>query len=250
MKALIVDDELPGRQRIRSLLEGVDDVEVVGECSSGAQAIALIKEVVPDLLFLDIQMAGIDGFGVIAALTSAQRPRAIIFVTAYDQYAVRAFEVSAVDYLLKPFSEGRFLAAIKRARTIVERHPESDPRIDALLRTLAERPRKSERLAIRSRDGVQFVAVDEIDWLEGDGNYTTLHMATGTLRIRQTITQLEERLAPAGFVRIHRSIIVRADCITRLEAWGNTEYVVYLRTGAKLQSSRTYHDAVRKLTSI
>ncbi len=247
IKTVIVDDEEPARLRIRNLLRSAEDIEIAAECRNGYEALESISALNPALLFLDIQMPQLDGFGVLKALGSQKRPDSIVFVTAYDRYAVQAFEVSAIDYLLKPYSADRFGQALNRVRARLGSGVREDDRIDRLMRALEERQPKHERLVLRSRDGVQFVEIEEIDWLQGDGNYTLLHLGESELRIRESISELEERLRPHGFMRVHRSIIVNAERIFRIEPWGSGEYVLFLRNGAKIQSSRKYSEQLQGL---
>ncbi|MEO9170848.1 MAG: LytTR family DNA-binding domain-containing protein [Candidatus Baltobacteraceae bacterium] len=249
IRTIIVDDEAPARQRIRSLAREALDIAIVAECESGTEAVSQIRELKPALLFLDVQMPEMDGFGVLQALAPEDRPAGTIFVTAHDTYAVRAFDVSAVDYLLKPYSAQRFHAALQRVRDRLDSTRAGDPRIDRLLQALQDRVPAKARLALRSHEGVQMVDVDEIDWLQGDGNYTLLHLGRNSLRIRETVSSLEERLAAHGFVRVHRSIIVNGSRIFRIEPWGSGEYVIVLRDGTKIQSSRTYSERLRAFFS-
>ena len=245
-RAGIVDDEAPARDRIRALLAGTPDVEVVFEAADGTQAVEEIRALRPSLLFLDVQMPEVDGFGVIAALAPADRPAGIVFVTAYDAYAIRAFDVNAVDYLLKPYSEERFEDALRRARERIDKPASGPTPLDALLRALSRGP-AAERLAIKIADSVQFLKISDIDWLQADGNYTVLHAGSATLRTRERVSDLEERLAPLGFMRVHRSIVVNVDRIFRLEPWSHGEYLIVLRNGTKLNSGRAYNERIRSL---
>lgn len=246
MRTVIVDDEALARERIRTLLAGWDDIDLVAECASGREAVAAVRKLRPALLFLDIQMPELDGFGVLQALPAPYRPEAIVFVTAHDRFAVHAFDVNAIDYLLKPYTAERFNAALERARArLGDRTRRAE--IDKLLESVAARTAVPERLTIRSRNGVQFVPVHDVDWLEADRNYTVLHLGTQALRIRETISELEDRLGAAGFVRVHRSVIVNADRIFRLEPWAHGEYVIVLRNGTKVISGRGYGERVRSL---
>ena len=243
-----MDDEALARERLRSLLAAWDDVTVVAECAGGHEAVTAIRRLRPALVFLDVQMPELDGFGVLKALAAPNRPDAVVFVTAFDRYAVRAFEVNAIDYLLKPFTAERFEAALERARArLAGSRSDQRAQVDALLATVAARIAVPERLAIRSKQGVQFVRVEDVDWLEADRNYAILHVGTQSVRIRQTISELDEQLAAAGFVRVHRSVIVNADRIFRLEPWTHGEYVLVLRNGTKVNSGRGYGERVRRL---
>ena len=245
---MIVDDEALARERIRTLLAEWDDIELVAECASGRDAVAAVRRLRPALLFLDIQMPELDGFGVLHALTPPSRPEAIVFVTAHDRFAVHAFDVNAIDYLLKPYTADRFNAALERARARLGGAGRSQrAEIDALLESVAARMAVPERLTIRSRNGIQFVPVADMDWLEADRNYTVLHLGAQAWRIRETISELEDQLGAAGFVRVHRSIIVNVDRIFRLEPWAHGEYVIVLRNGTKVISGRGYGERVRSL---
>lgn len=245
---MIVDDEPLARERIRTLLAGWDDIELVAEYATGHDAVAAVRRLRPSLLFLDIQMPELDGFGVLQALPPPYRPEAIVFVTAHDRFAVHAFDVNAIDYLLKPYTAERFNAALERARSRLGGAGRSQrAEIDALLESVAARMAVPERLTIRSRDGIQFVPVGDVDWLEADRNYAVLHLGTQALRIRETISELENQLGAAGFVRVHRSIIVNVDRIFRLEPWAHGEYVIVLRNGTKVISGRGYGERVRRL---
>ena len=246
MNVIIADDEAPARTRLRSLLRAIPDAALVAECKNGHEVVAAIRAHKPALLLLDVQMPELDGFGALRALTPQERPHSVIFITAYDRYAIEAFEVNAVDYLLKPFTSERFEEAIGRARSRLVSASATD-NIESMLRAIAERPARNDRLAIRTKDAVQFVRIPEIDWLQADGNYTSLHLGTLTLSIRETFSDLEERLNPFGFVRVHRSIIVNSDRILRVEPWSHGEYLIVLRNGAKVNTGRGYTDNVRAL---
>lgn len=247
LRAAIVDDEAPARDRLRSLLEAYPDIDIVIEAADGRDAVEKIRALRPPLLFLDVQMPELDGFGVLQDLGRGDRPQAIVFVTAYDSYAMRAFEVNAIDYLLKPYTAKRFEDALERARARLKVDASQDQPIEALLRAMAARNPAAERLAIKTQEGVQFVRIPEIDWLQADGNYTIVHIGNAAMRTRETVSDLEQRLEPFGFTRIHRSVIVNVDRIFRLESWTHGEYLVVLRNGTKLNSGRGYSDRVRML---
>jgi len=245
LRVLLVDDEPPARRKLRRFLEGARDIEVVSEAGDGPAAIAAIRELRPDLVFLDIQMPGADGFEVIEALDDA-RPQ-IIFVTAYHEHAVRAFEVEALDYLLKPFDEPRFRAALERARTrIGEREPGLP---EAALRRLLEAARggQSQRILVKKDDHSFFVRQDEIDWIEAAGNYVKLHTARGDHLVRGTLAGLEERLDPSRFVRISRGAIVNLDRVAELRPWSHGDRIVVLKDGSELTLSRRYRKRLPEL---
>jgi two-component system, LytTR family, response regulator len=245
---IIVDDEALARERICTLLRSEDNVEIVAECANCAEALEAIRTHPRSLVFLDVQMPALDGFAVLGALAPHERPPAIVFVTAYDRYAVQAFDVNAIDYLLKPYTHERFRAALDRARATFARPPSTNQQtIDALLRAMRERSAVPERIAIKSKESVQFVRTAEIDWLQADGNYTQVHVGSHAIRTRETLTDLAEKLSAAGFVRVHRALLVNTDRILRLEPWTHGEYVIVLRNGTKLNSGRSYGEQIRRL---
>jgi two-component system, LytTR family, response regulator len=231
IRALIVDDEALARERVRSLLEGTG-VTVIEECSGGRDAVDAILEHRPDLVFLDVQMPDLDGFEVLDAVASEWLP-AVIFVTAYDEYAIKAFDVHAIDYLLKPIEPERFRKALARATK------------RDLLGLLDARP--IDRLVIRTRGKVSFLKPSEIDWIEADGKHVQLHAGRETHVVRHTLTGLEQRLAAHGFVRVHRSAIVNVDRIKELEPWFHGEYVLILKDGTKLTSSAAHSQALHRI---
>jgi two-component system LytT family response regulator len=230
-RALIVDDEALARERVRTLL-GQAGVTVVGECSGGREAVEEILAQRPDLVFLDVQMPDLNGFEVLDAVAAEWLP-AVIFVTAYDAYAIKAFDVHAVDYLLKPIEPERFRTALARATK------------RGLLSLLDERP--INRLVIRARGKVSFLKPSEIDWIEADGKHARLHAGRETHVVRHTLNRLEQRLASHGFVRVHRSAIVNVDRIKELEPWFHGEYVVILKDGTKLTSSAAHSQALHRI---
>lgn len=246
IRTLVVDDEPMARARVLSLLQQEDDVEVVGECSDGVQAMAAIQHQAPDLVFLDVQMPGVDGFGVIDAV-GADRMPTVVFVTAYDEYALRAFEVHALDYLLKPFNRVRFQETLKHARASLERRRAGDlgRRLLALVYDIKPEPPKLDRLVVKSGGRVFFLRTGEIDWIEAAGNYVRLHLGSESHLFRETMTRMEARLDTRQFVRVHRSHIVNTERIKELQPWFNGESVVVLRNGTKLPLSRGYRDRLQ-----
>jgi two-component system, LytTR family, response regulator len=239
LRVLIVDDEPPARRGVALRLRGFPDVEIVGECGDGAAALEAILELAPDLVFLDIQMPGIDGFDVLGALPAENFP-AVIFLTAYEQHALRAFEVHALDYLLKPVDDERFAAAVRRARSLLdsERKTQTAARI---LDMLGERPKPyAAHLVVRTGSRIQIVPVEDTAWIGAAGDYTELHVGGRSHLSRETMNALEKKLDPAKFLRIHRSRIVQIRCITQLTSIENGEYVVKLSDGTEHRSSRTY----------
>ena len=243
MRAIIAEDEPVARQAIVDMAVA-SGVEVLAECKDGAEAIHALQIFRPDVLFLDVQMPGIDGFGVLQGVPADLIP-AVIFTTAYDQYAVRAFEHNAVDYLLKPFDEERFRRALARAE--MQRANQSD-RLELIRRLLAELNQSStdrsmpQRLIVRSRGKVELVRVDQIDWIEASHNYLKIHVGNEVYHLRESIRDIEAKLEPDRFLRIHRSLIVSVDRIRRLEACGYGEYLVVLQDGKSLSLSRGYRE--------
>lgn len=248
MKVVIVDDEPLARERIRTLLASEHDVEVVAECGEGRLAVQAIREHRPDLLFLDVQMPGMNGFGVLTALGSTRLP-ITIFVTAYDRYAIQAFEVNALDYLLKPFSPKRMRSALERARRELERSDGQDvgQRLVTMLADLGGAKKYQRQLVVRQAGRIVFVKVEEIDWVEAEGNYVRLHVGATSYLIRETMKAMEVKLDPEQFVRIHRSTIVRADCIKELQPLFHGEHAVILRSGVRLVASRGPDNKLKKL---
>ena len=222
LRVLVVDDEAWARRNVTVLLEGDPDIASITECDSGVAAIEEIRKTKPDLLFLDVQMPECDGFDVIELLGSAVPP-AIIFVTAYDEYALRAFEAGALDYLLKPFDDGRFRLALGRAK---ER--------------LAHQAPRSSRLVLKNRGQVLFLDIAEIDWVEAAGYYACLHVGDQTHILRRTLADLEQDLGEDKFIRIHRSIIVNLDRVRGLELQASGDYEVLLKSGCRLRLSRRF----------
>lgn len=251
LRVLIVDDEPIARRGVRLLLETEDDLAVVGECSNGDEALAAIRRDAPDVVFLDVQMPNRDGFEVLAALSPEELP-VVIFVTAYDQYALRAFDVQALDYLLKPFDDDRFYDALARAREQVRRRKEGAfaQKVRALLSAFEgvhpaeDRPSYLERVAVRAGGRVQFFKVHEVDWIEASGDYMCLHIGNKPHYVREKMGTLEEKLDPRRFVRIHRSTIVNVDRIRELRGHDNGGYMVLLLDGTELKLSRSYQGTV------
>jgi two-component system LytT family response regulator len=248
IRALIVDDEPLARERIRSLLAADGEIEVAGECANGEEAVSATLRERPDLLFLDVQMPGLDGFDVLGELPPEVMP-VVIFVTAYDQHALRAFEVHALDYLLKPFDEARFRRSLERAKGFARarRARAADGRLDALLEELAAERRYVKRLVIQAPGRVFFLRAEEIDWIETAGNYVRLHVGAEAHLHRETMRDLESRLDPERFLRIHRSTIVNLDQIRDLKPLFHGGYAVTLKDGTELTSSRNYAERLRSL---
>lgn len=249
IRTVIADDEPLARRGIRAHLNLEKDIEIVSECRNGREAIEAVTTHAPDLLFLDVQMPELDGFQVVEAL-GAERMPAVIFVTAYDRYALRAFEVHALDYLLKPFDEERFAKAVERARRQIERNGLGDlgRRLQDLLADL--KPHKYvERLALKSAGRVSFLSVTELDWIEAADNYVRLHAGRETHLMRETMANVEKKLDPGQFLRIHRSRIVNAQKIKQVQPLFRGEYEIMLHDGTRLESGRAYRDQIQKLLS-
>lgn len=251
IRTLIVDDEPLARERLHTLLEGEPDIDLVGECANGTEALAAVHRDRPDLIFLDVQMPELDGFGVVAQLQDEPMP-AIVFVTAYDRFALKAFEVHALDYLLKPFDRERFATALERARKLVlQRHSgDLSKRLSSLITDL--RPEKNEpkyvdRLAIKTEGRVLFFKIDEIDWIEAADNYVSVHVGTEEHLHRETMSSLETKLPPTRFLRISRSTIVNLERIKEMQPMFHGDYVVILKNGTRLNLSRNYRDKLNHI---
>jgi len=259
IRVAIVDDEELARERMRNLLSEHNDIEVVAECADGAEALRAIDDKNPDLVFLDVQMPDVSGFEVVEALergdaespTNGGRAPAIVFVTAHDDHALKAFEIHALDFLLKPFDEARFEKTLSRARRHVRQSRDTvDARLLALLedlRTERRGTRHSDRLIVKSGGRVFFLRTEEIDWVEAAGNYVRLHARSESHLLRESMKNMEARLDPNTFVRIHRSAIVNIDRVKELEPWFHGEYIVIMRDGTRLTASRVYSDRLSAL---
>lgn len=277
VRVLIVDDETLARQRVRRLLQSEADVDVVGEAESGHEAVTMIRELQPDLVCLDVQMPGLDGFGVLSEIDGGHVPM-VLFVTAYDEHAQRAFDVHAVDYVLKPVDADRFRAAFDKARkqrahaVAAERLGElletvrrladgrGDPRGDSasLISAVAGAAgaaangggRHASRILVKQDGRMFFVKTAEIDWIEADRNYVRLHVGQTAHVIRERISHLEETLDPRMFARIHRSTIVNLNRVREMQQWFSGDYVVILEDGTRLRLSRHYRDRVEKQVGV
>jgi len=247
IKSIIADDEPLAREKIRNLLEEDPDIELIGECADGVETVTAIRNQQPDLVFLDVQMPELDGFGVLKALRHSNMPT-LIFVTAYDQYALRAFEVHALDYLLKPFDRERFQKALQRAKEHIrkEKSGEVNEKLLTLLQDLKSEKSNHherkylERLVIKAGGRVTFLKTEEIDWIEAAGNYIRLYIGKDSHLLRDTMNNIQTKLDPEKFLRIHRSTILKIDRIKELQPWYHGEYVVTLENGKQLTSSRSY----------
>jgi len=248
IRTLIVDDETLARDRLRQLLQTEPEIQIVGECGDGRQAVEAIRRESPDLVFLDIQMPELDGFEVLEAIENETMP-VIVFVTAYDQFALKAFDFHAVDYLLKPFDRERFQAALEHALTQVKQRADKSlpQRQAAALAELKPPSKPAERLPIKSGGRVIFVRVEDIDWVEAAHNYIVLHVNKDTHLLRETMNAFEARVSPEKFVRISRSTIVNIDRIKELQPMFYGEYTVTLHNGTRLTLSRRYRDKLQQL---
>lgn len=250
VRAIVVDDEKPARRRLRELLERQPEIVVAAECANGEEAVRRIRAIEPDLLFLDIQMPGLDGFGVVGEIGAARMP-ATMFVTAYDQYALEAFEVCALDYLLKPFSDERFERRLARILSIVRagRRDDVNHRILSLLEQV--RPARPERsappldcLIVKTGGRMRYLRVEEIDWIEAAGVYVQVHASGKTWLHRISLSELESRLDPRRFLRIHRSTMVNRQRVRELYPHSHGDFLVLLDDGTELRLSRGYRQKV------
>lgn len=249
VKVMIADDERPARERLRHFLASQPDAAIVAEAGDGAEAIRLLQSAAPDLLFLDVEMPALDGFEVLSALEPEEMP-VVVFVTAYEHYAARAFEVEALDYLVKPFNQARFDAAWKRAVGRLRPGGEADRWSAEQIRLfLAERIGAPylQRFVVRKGERIFFARPDDVRRIEADGNYVRLHSSGGEHLVRGTIREMESRLDPASFVRVHRSWIVNLNHVRQIEPYFHGEYVITLTDGARLHSSRGYSARLREL---
>ena len=248
IRTLIVDDEAVSRDTLRGLLEKESDIEIVGISPNGKEAIEAINRLAPELVFLDVQMPEVDGFDVVSEITPARMP-VIIFVTANENFALKAFDVHALDYLMKPCQPGRLQVALNRARKTIESNQggELQQKLTALLDDLKTSPQQPGRLAVKSGGRIIFLAMADIDWIEAADNYVKLHIGTESHFLRDTMNALEDRLPANRFVRISRSTIVNIERIKELHPMFHGEYTVVLRNGARLTLSRGYRDKLRQI---
>jgi two-component system, LytTR family, response regulator len=256
MKILVVDDEPLARARIIDLLSGRPETEIAGQAESGAEAVDLIRRLRPDLVFLDIQMPELDGFGVVDAVGPNRNP-IYIFITAYDRFALQAFEVHAFDYILKPIDPVRFDEAFRRA--VARWRGESDgdaaggtyaEAVDKLLAGVRGEGRLPERIAVRSKGGIRFVRADEVDWIEAASNYAVLHAGPAEHVVRTTMADLEKRLDPRKFVRAHRSAIVNLEAVREIQPLFHGDSVLLLRGGARVTLGRAFREKVLQSLSL
>jgi two-component system LytT family response regulator len=249
IRTLIVDDEPAAREGMRHLLAADPEIVLAGECSNGREAVAAIRDTSPDLAFLDVQMPELDGFGVLREV-GVERAPAVVFVTAFDQYALRAFDVHAIDYLLKPFTDDRFRQSLDRAKQLVRQGRLGDltRKLAALLDNDGSAPAPApapsylDRLVVKSGGKVTLLPVGEIEWIDAEGDYVRIHVGKTWHLLRETMKNLEDQLDAARFVRIHRSTIVNLEKVKELQPFFRGEYVVVLHNGTTLKLSRGYRD--------
>jgi two-component system, LytTR family, response regulator len=251
LRVFVVDDEAPARKKIIRFLEADHEVSVVGQAGNGPEAVTAIQQTRPDLLFVDVQMPGMDGFEVVRALEPGQVPR-IVFVTAHDEYAIQAFDVHAFGYLLKPFDQTRFLKVLEDAKKDLAKEDESKvaAELKKLLAEVQRRQQRPARLLLQQNERAFFVAAEKIDWVESDKNYIKVHIGDQTYSIRGTLDSLEERLDPEHFLRLNRGCLVRIDFIRELQNWFHGEYKVILHSGITHTWTRRYlnrHPELQKL---
>ena len=247
IRTLIVDDEPLAREWVRNGLQDEPDIEIVGECGDGFEAVKAIAEWKPNLVLLDVQMPGLDGFGVLSSVDPQDLP-AVIFVTAFDRYALKAFEAHAVDYLMKPFSSERLHAAVERARAEIDRSSSKDLRatLSALLQDIQRERAYPEWLLIKKDERSVFLRVSDIDWIESSRNNVRLHVGKETYLYHETTSGIEGKLDPRKFFRIHRSTIVNIEKIKEMHPWFNGDYAVTLKDGTRLTLSSTYRERLKE----
>ncbi|MGZ7033423.1 MAG: LytR/AlgR family response regulator transcription factor [Thermoanaerobaculia bacterium] len=245
IRTIIVDDERHARQKLRAFLAAQNDVEIVADCANGDDGVTAIRELRPDLVFLDVQMPGRDGFDVLAQTGDVIRH--VIFVTAFDQYAVRAFDVQALDYLLKPFDRTRLEKALERARAQIHGEGDLRERLVALVEQVRPDARPIDRMMVKSSGRITFLRVDEIDWIEAADNYVRVHAGKEGHLIRETMNHLELQLDRRKFVRVHRSAIVNVDSIAEIRSLFHGDHSIRLRSGVEIPLGRSYRDRLEAL---
>jgi two-component system, LytTR family, response regulator len=245
VRAVIADDEVLARQKLRQLLRGESDVEIVGECATASETIQVVNSTAPDLLFLDIRMPDMDGFDVVGALSSYVKGPlpCVVFTTAYDQYAVRAFEIHAIDYLLKPFTSDRLSSAVQRVRE----HMTGADGKENVEHTESQSHPYTTRLVFKSRGRILFLSVDDIRWIEAEENYVRICTGSESHLLRETIGHMEARLDPRTFLRVHRSSIVNLRYVKEVKSENDGDATVVLISGEKIAMSRSYRSRVQRL---
>lgn len=254
IKTLIIDDEPLARSRIRELLEADDEISIIGESADGDEAVIDILKLKPDLVFLDVQMPERNGFEVVSTVGAENIP-VVIFVTAFDQYAMQAFEVYALDYLLKPFDDPRFFQTLERAKRLIQQtaHSENDGKYKELMTALVERietpPNFLQKILIKSRDRLSFLDVNEIDWISSEGNYACFHVQNSSYLLRETISNLEKQLEPAQFLRINRSVIINVNRVKEFHQMFHGDYKVILTDNTQFTLSRRFRDRLPRIVT-
>jgi len=246
-KAIIIDDEKPARDIIRTFLKDVADVEVIAECQDGFAGLKAIQDMKPDLVFLDIQMPKLTGFEVLELI---ENPPHIIFSTAYDQYAIRAFELNATDYILKPYSRERFAQAVAKAVSRLQSGIAIQPEVQKIIHSADEKEELLQRIAVKTRHKVHVIGVNEIHYLEAEGDYVMIHVKEGNYLKEKTMKYFESHLDPEKFIRIHRSYIVNAEAIERIELYDKESYSVLLKTGARLKASTSGYKLLKQILNM
>jgi two-component system LytT family response regulator len=248
-KVVIIDDEPMARERIRDLLNGESDMDIAGECRNGVEAVSTINGINPDLIFLDVQMPGMDGFEVLSQIDKENLPE-IIFVTAYDKYTLQAFSAHALDYLLKPFDDERFKEALDYARTRMERKNSTQTppsSLTSFIKKMEKEEKYLKRIQVKLNQRIFLVNVDEVDSFEADGCYVRIRKGETCYLLRETLSKLEKKLNPRKFVRIHRSTIVNIDSITELQHWSQYEWIALMKNGGKYVISRNYREKLKTI---
>jgi two-component system, LytTR family, response regulator len=248
IRVLIVGNDPPARQKLREVIQTQPEMKAVGECANGIEVLTLIKEQPVDLMVLDIEMPEANGFAALEIIPQEQLP-AVIFITTHERYALRAFDFNAVDFLLKPFDRERFEKALLRARKqlLHESSHILDRQMFFILRALKARPEYAERFIVKSNGHMFFIRTDDIDWIEAEGNYVSLHSGKESHLLRETISALESQLDPKKFMRVHRSTIVNLDRVKELQSWFHGDYRIIMRNGKELMLSRSYRDRLNGL---
>jgi len=248
IKVLIIDDEPLARERIKNLLENEVDIEVIDESGNGFEALSKIQEKKPELVFLDVRIPEMNGFEIIEQIDEENIPH-IIFVSAHEKYALRAFEMHALDYLLKPFDENRFQQALCRARERIQirKTGEITCRLKELIHNVKSEHKYLDRLVIKTEGRIFFIKTDEINWIEAAGNYITLYLDNEKYLMRETMNCMEARLDPGKFIRVHRSKIVNIERIKEIQSWFNGEHLIILDNGTELNLSRKYKEKMKEV---
>jgi len=246
IRVLIVDDEPLARERVHHFLKQEPNITIIGESGNGIEAVAAIREKKPDLIFLDIQMPGMDGFEVLQHIESEHMPH-IIFITAYDQYAIRAFEVHALDYLLKPFDQSRFKRALHLAGEYIQLQKNGDfkYRIKELIQEIGSEKKFPERFIIKSEGRIYFIRTDEVNWIESAANYVSLHVGREVHLMRGTMSAMEEKLDPDKFIRVNRAAIINIEFIREIQPFFNGEYIINLKDDTQITLSRKYREKLK-----